>query len=84
VTAATTALVASSVAAAGSASAAVPTGWAPDEGMSVTLLLAVILFVPVACAIVISLAVLLPGVLRGEGLIPKPPVAEPGDEIERY
>jgi hypothetical protein len=35
-------------------------------------MLVIILFIPLAAAIVLSLIILLPGILRGEGLIPLP------------
>jgi hypothetical protein len=69
VTAATVAAVASSVVIAGPASADVPQGWETSH-MDGLHLLVFILFIPLAVAIVIALLVLLPGVLRGERLIP--------------
>ncbi|MEX0428332.1 hypothetical protein AB3X52_11940 [Nocardioides sp. DS6] len=76
VAAGTTVAVASSAVLAGPAGAAVPDGWAPEYHMNAVHLLAFILFIPVGIALVISLLVLLPGVLRGEGLLPKAPTGE--------
>ena len=66
------ALAASSLVLAGPAGAAVPVGWANDPHVSPLQWLVVLLFIPVGAVIVISLLVLLPGVVRGEGLLPKP------------
>ncbi|TQL70033.1 hypothetical protein FB381_3957 [Nocardioides albertanoniae] len=66
-----TAAVVASVATAGPASADVPAGWPVADDMSASGLLLLILLLPVVIGVVISLLVLLPGVLRGEGLIPK-------------
>ncbi|MFE6510917.1 hypothetical protein ACFVDI_26150 [Nocardioides sp. NPDC057767] len=66
------AAVVASVAAAGPASAEVPNGWPVAEEMTASGLLLLILLIPVILTVVISLVVLLPGVLRGEGLLPKP------------
>ncbi|MGH3353514.1 MAG: hypothetical protein ACRDPS_22825 [Nocardioides sp.] len=66
------AAVVASVAAAGPASAEVPNGWPIAEDMTASGLLLVILLLPAILTVVISLLVLLPGVLRGEGLLPKP------------
>jgi len=71
VAAATTAVVASSVVVAGPASAGVPDGWPVSDKMNALHLLTLILFIPVVLAIVIALLVLLPGILRGEGLLPR-------------
>lgn len=65
------AAVVASVATAGPASADVPAGWPVADHMSAASLLLLILIIPVVIGVVISLLVLLPGVLRGEGLIPK-------------
>jgi len=72
VAAGTTAAIVTSALLAGPAGAAVPDGWAPEYHMNAFHFLLVILFIPVAAAIVIALVVLLPGVLRGEGLLPRP------------
>lgn len=66
------AAVVASVATAGPAGAAVPDGWPVAEEMTASGLLLLILLIPVILTVVISLVVLLPGVLRGEGLLPKP------------
>ncbi|MEP9383987.1 hypothetical protein [Nocardioides sp. KR10-350] len=71
VAAGTTAVVASSTVLAGPASAGVPQGWAPHEDMNAVHFLTIILFIPIVVAAVISLLVLLPGIIRGEGLLPK-------------
>ena len=71
-----TAAVVASVATAGPASAEVPNGWPIAEDMTASGLLLVILLIPVILVVIISLLVLLPGVLRGEGLLPKPHKAE--------
>lgn len=71
VAAGTTAAVVTSAVLAGPAGADVPDGWAPDYHMQPLHLLAFILFIPVVVAIVIALLVLLPGVMRGEPLIPR-------------
>lgn len=78
VAAAATAVVVSSVVTAGPARADVPDGWPISDKMSALHLLTLILFIPVVVAAIISLLVLLPGVLRGEGLVPKP--VKPGEE----
>lgn len=67
-----TAAVVASVATAGPASAAVPNGWPVSDDMTAAALLLLILLIPVILMVVISLLVLLPGVFRGEGLLPKP------------
>ncbi|MEI7055358.1 hypothetical protein WBG06_06040 [Nocardioides sp. CCNWLW239] len=67
-----TAAVVASVATAGPASAEVPNGWPVAEEMTASGLLLLILLIPVVLMVIISLVVLLPGVLRGEGLLPKP------------
>lgn len=68
------AVVASSILLTGPAGAggATPQGWANDPSVSPLQWLTVLLFIPLGIAIVISLLVLLPGVVRGEGLLPKP------------
>lgn len=71
VVASTVAAVAASAVVTGPASADVPQGWEQAPHMSGLDLLVFILFIPLAVGIVISLLTLLPGVLRGEGLIPK-------------
>lgn len=81
VAAATTALVVSAAVLAGPASASVPRGWETSDRMSALDLLTFILFIPLAVAIIVSLLVLLPGVLRGEGLLPK--ADQPGTHVER-
>jgi hypothetical protein len=54
----------------GPASADVINGWSNPSDVNPLHFLALILFIPLGLAIVISALVLLPGVLRGEGLIP--------------
>ena len=76
VAAGTTAAVVTSAVLAGPAGAAVPDGWAPETHMNALHFLTIILFIPVVVALVIALLVLLPGVLRGEGLLPKPHTEE--------
>lgn len=71
--AAATAAVVGSAVFAGPASADVPTGWEVAHGFSVEKLLIVILVLPIIAAVVISFLVLLPGIFRGDGLIPKAP-----------
>jgi len=66
------AAVVASVATAGPASAEVPNGWPVADEMTASGLLLLILLIPVILTVVISLLVLLPGVFRGEGLLPKP------------
>ena len=56
---------------AGAANADVPTGFAHDPHVTPIKWLLVLLIIPLGAAIVISLLVLLPGILRGEGLLPK-------------
>lgn len=53
---------------AGPASADVPTGWSDPDPMSVGEMLLILVGIPVALAIVISVLVALPGLLKGEGL----------------
>lgn len=65
-------LAAVSFALAGPASANVPQGWSDPAPMPIGKFLLIILVLPVAAAIVISLIVLLPGLLKGEGLGNKP------------
>lgn len=65
----------------GSANAAEIAGWGNDPHVNPLHFLALILFIPVGLFLVISLVVLLPGVLRGEGLIPKR--ARSGDPVEQ-
>ncbi|MEU4454638.1 hypothetical protein AB0F44_25120 [Nocardioides sp. NPDC023903] len=65
------AAVVASVATAGPASAEVPNGWPVAEDMTASGLLLLILLIPVILMVIISLLVLLPGVFRGEGLLPK-------------
>jgi hypothetical protein len=79
------AVAAVTAAVAGPASAAVPDGWSNPSDVNPLHMLALLLFIPVGAAVVISLVVLLPGVLRGEGLLPKahkpssqPPVERTG------
>lgn len=83
---ASVAAVASSLAIAGPASADVPQGWEPTH-MTPLDLLTFILFIPLGVAIVISLLVLLPGVMRGERLIPTEPEhreARPPARVEHH
>jgi hypothetical protein len=79
------AVAAVTAAVAGPAAAAVPDGWSNPSHVNALHFLALILFIPVAAGLVISFIVLLPGVLRGEGLIPRahkpssqPPVERSG------
>ena len=65
----------------GSASAAVPDGWSNPSHVNGISWLLVLLIVPVGIALVISFLVLLPGILRGEGLIPR--AARRDDEEHR-
>lgn len=71
--AATVGAIAAAVTAAlvGPASAAGAEGWSNPSSVSAIDFLLVLLIVPVGLALVISLLVLLPGVLRGEGLVPR-------------
>jgi len=59
---------AASVVLTGPALADVPEGWAPETHMSWGHLLLVVLVIPVALALVISLLVALPGLIKGEGV----------------
>ena len=59
------------VAMTGAASAAVPDGWSNPSHVSAISWLIVLLIIPVGAALVISFLVLLPGILRGEGLVPR-------------
>ena len=79
------ALAAVTAAVAGPAAADVPEGWSNPSHVNPLHFIALILFIPVGIALVISFVVLLPGVLRGEGLLPKahkpssqPPVERSG------
>lgn len=70
---------------AGPAAADVPSGWSNPSDVNPLHMLSLLVFIPVGAALVIALLVLLPGVLRGEGLIPRshkpssqPPVERPG------
>ncbi len=54
--------------AAGPASADVPEGWSDPGPMSMGHLLLLIVAIPVALGVVISLLAALPGLLRGEGI----------------
>lgn len=67
-------LAAGSVIIPAAANADTPVGWSPTPDPHVTPIewLLVLLICPVGIALIISLAVLLPGILRGEGLLPKP------------
>ena len=65
------ALAAVTAAVAGPAAADVPEGWSNPSHVNPLHFLALILFIPVGIALVISFVVLLPGVLRGEGLLPR-------------
>lgn len=65
------AVAAVTAAVAGPAAADVPSGWSNPSNVNPLHFLALILFIPVGLALVISFLVLLPGVLRGEGLLPK-------------
>jgi hypothetical protein len=55
----------------GAASADVPTGFSQPSHVPPMHWLLVLLIIPLGAAIVISFVVLLPGMLRGEGLIPR-------------
>ena len=57
------------------AAADVPTGWSQPDDMSWLALLGIIAGVPIVLAVIITVIVLLPSLLRGEGL-PK------GSEVE--
>jgi hypothetical protein len=79
------AVAAVTAAVAGPASADVPSGWSNPSHVNPMHFLTLVLFIPVVAALIISFVVLLPGVLRGEGLIPRshkpssqPPVQRPG------
>lgn len=50
----------------------VPSGWSHPPHVSLMHGIAVILFPSLGLALIISGIVLLPGVLKGEGLLPKP------------
>ena len=65
-------LAAASFALAGPAGASVPQGWSDPAPMPTGKFLLIILVLPVAASIVIALIVLLPGLLKGEGLGNKP------------
>jgi hypothetical protein len=60
--------VAATVVLAGPATADVPEGWSHPDPMSWGHLLVLILAIPVALAVVISLVVALPSLVKGEGL----------------
>lgn len=65
------ALAAVTAAVAGPAAADVPNGWSNPSHVNPLHFFALILFIPVGLGLVIAFLVLLPGVLRGEGLLPK-------------
>ena len=50
----------------------VPNGWSTPPHVSALERLTVFLFIPLGLALVIAGIVLLPGILKGEGLLPKP------------
>ena len=50
----------------------VPNGWSKPPHVSALERLTVFLFIPLGLALVIAGVVLLPGILKGEGLLPKP------------
>lgn len=50
----------------------VPNGWSNPPHVSALQRLTVFLFIPLGLALVIAGVVLLPGILKGEGLLPKP------------
>ena len=77
------AVAAVTAAVAGPASAAVPSGWSNPSDVNPLHLLSLILFIPVGAAVVISFLVLLPGVLRGEGLLPKAHAPSSESPVER-
>jgi hypothetical protein len=69
----------------GPAAADTPEGWSNPSHVNPLHFLTIIVFIPVVAALVISLLVLLPGVVRGEGLLPRahkpssqPPVERSG------
>lgn len=61
------------------AMADVPVGWSQPPHISALHWLAVLVFFPLGLAFVIGGFVMLPGVLKGEGLVPK---AHPAPEFE--
>lgn len=65
----------------GTASANEISGWSNPSHVNPVHFLVIILFIPVALFLLISLVILLPGILRGEGLLPKPPHS--ADPIEQ-
>lgn len=65
------AVAAATVAAVGPAIADTPNGWSNPSHVNPLHFLAFVLFIPVGVALIISGLVLLPGLLRGEGLLPK-------------
>lgn len=77
------AVAAVTAAVAGPASADVPSGWSNPSDVNPLHMLSLILFIPVALALVISFLVLLPGVLRGEGLLPKAHAPSSESPVER-
>lgn len=83
-TAGTVALLAASVAVSGPASAGVPDGWAPANQMSWGELALFCAGIPLLAGLVIAILVLLPGVLRGDGLIPKVEESPDHPELERH
>jgi hypothetical protein len=54
------------------AMADVPNGWSDPAHVAPLHFLAIVLFIPLGLAFVIGGFVMLPGVLKGEGLLPKP------------
>jgi hypothetical protein len=56
----------------GSAGAASISGFSNAPHVTPLHMLLIILFIPLGLAIVLSLIILLPGILRGEGLVPLP------------
>ena len=80
------AAVAVTAAVAGPAAADVPDGWSNPSNVNPLLFISLLLFIPVGAALVISFVVLLPGVLRGEGLLPKAhkPSSQPPVEREGH
>lgn len=53
------------------AMADVPNGWSNPAHVGPMHFLAIVLFIPLGLALIIGGVVLLPGILKGEGLLPK-------------
>jgi hypothetical protein len=65
------AVAAVTMAVVGPAAADTPNGWSNPSHVNPLHFLCFVLFIPVGVALIISGLVLLPGLLRGEGLLPK-------------